>query len=75
MKKKLSIAGMTCGHCVSHVTKALESVSGVTSVDVELEKNSALIEADESVTAESVEKAVKAAGYSVTAIEADGGGA
>ena len=32
----LKIDGMTCGHCVSAVTKALEAVPGVESADVVL---------------------------------------
>lgn len=29
MTKTLHIKGMTCNHCVMHVTKALEGVAGV----------------------------------------------
>ncbi|MEG2018838.1 MAG: cation transporter, partial [Clostridium sp.] len=34
MKKKISIEGMSCGHCVNHVKEALSELPGVTSVDV-----------------------------------------
>ena len=33
----LSVQGMTCGSCVKHVTKALESLSGVEGVNVDLQ--------------------------------------
>jgi len=33
----LSVQGMTCGSCVKHVTKALESLNGVESVLVDLQ--------------------------------------
>lgn len=33
----LSVQGMTCGSCVKHVTKALESLGGVESVHVDLQ--------------------------------------
>ena len=35
---ELTIDGMTCGHCVSSVKKALEAVDGVSNVVVELGK-------------------------------------
>lgn len=34
---EILIDGMTCGHCVANVTRALEAVDGVTDVSVELE--------------------------------------
>lgn len=33
----LSVQGMTCGSCVKHVTKAIESLSGIESVHVDLQ--------------------------------------
>ena len=33
----LNVQGMTCGSCIKHVTKALESLNGVESVDVDLQ--------------------------------------
>jgi copper chaperone len=33
----LSVQGMTCGSCVKHVTKAIESLNGVVSVHVDLQ--------------------------------------
>ena len=33
----LSVQGMTCGSCVKHVTKAIESLNGVESVHVDLQ--------------------------------------
>lgn len=33
----LSVQGMTCGSCVKHVTKAIESLSGVEGVHVDLQ--------------------------------------
>ena len=32
---ELSVQGMTCGSCVKHVTKALQSVAGVSRVEVD----------------------------------------
>lgn len=36
MERVIFIEGMMCAHCQSHVKNALEAVSGVESVDVEL---------------------------------------
>jgi len=43
MQTELKIKGMSCGHCVAHVTKALQEVPGVQSADVKLEQSSALV--------------------------------
>ncbi|MDP1572603.1 MAG: heavy metal-associated domain-containing protein [Vicinamibacterales bacterium] len=40
----LSVAGMTCGACVRHVTRALEHLPGVRHVDVDLRANRATVE-------------------------------
>ncbi len=57
----LKITGMTCNHCVMHTKKALESVSGVESVEVTLEPGAAKVtgNADNAVLI----SAVKDAGY------------
>jgi len=39
----LNVTGMTCGHCVAAVTKALEKVPGVESAKVSLEKGEAVV--------------------------------
>lgn len=69
MNKKLSIEGMSCQHCVMHVSNALKEVAGVTEVEVKLADNSAVLSADGSVTDESIKEAVADAGYEVTNIE------
>lgn len=69
MNKKLSIEGMSCQHCVMHVTNALNEVSGVSEVEVKLADNSAVITAADSVSDESIKEAVADAGYEVTNIE------
>ena len=66
MTRTLNVTGMMCQHCVAHVTKALEGVSGVSSVDVSLEAGTATVEADASVTDEALVAAVVDAGYEAT---------
>ena len=67
--KKLSIDGMMCMNCVKHVTKALESVEGVNSVNVSLEEGSAVVSCSPSVTDEALRAAVTEEGYEVKAVE------
>ncbi len=48
---ELKIDGMTCGHCVAAVKKALEMVPGVTAAQVELESGRARVEGEPSLDA------------------------
>ena len=68
MKKTLKIEGMMCQHCVAHVTKALSSVVGVASVEVNLKKKTAVVELSEEVSNEILSAAVTKAGYEVKKI-------
>ncbi len=63
MEKKLNVEGMSCKHCVMHVTKALEAIEGVVKAEVSLEEKSAVIELDSDVSGEKLVKAVEDAGY------------
>jgi len=45
---RLSIEGMSCGHCVAHVTKALEGLPGVSAESVEI--GGAVVSYDPSTT-------------------------
>lgn len=67
MKKLISIEGMSCGHCVSHVTSALSALDGVTSVTVDLAGKSAVVEGD-ALDDGQIRAAVADAGYEVVAI-------
>jgi copper chaperone len=60
--QELTIRGMSCGHCVMHVTKALGKLNGLKTERVEIGK--ALVEFDETiVTREHIAKAIEEAGY------------
>lgn len=64
MKKKISIEGMSCGHCVKHVKEALSDL-GIISVEVSLEKKEAIAEVENEVSDEKIKVAVEEAGYDV----------
>jgi len=62
----LKIEGMSCGHCVMSVKKALANIPGVTVEQVEI--GSAVVRIDEAaVTQEMLAAAVAEAGYAVVA--------
>ena len=62
---KLKIDGMTCGHCVSAVDKALKKIDGVTVESVAV--GSATISFDPTAVSEArIAEAVEDEGYSVT---------
>lgn len=68
MNKTLKIEGMMCQHCVAHVTKALQGVAGVASVEVNLKKKTAVVTLTESVADETLTAAIVEAGYEVKKI-------
>ena len=57
----LKIEGMTCGHCQKAVKTALESVAGVSTADVDLERGSARVAGGADVAA--LIRAVEDEGY------------
>jgi copper ion binding protein len=65
MKTTLKIEGMSCEHCVKHVTQALEGIPGVSSAAVSLKDQSALVEHGDQVSLDSLKAAVTEAGYEV----------
>ena len=62
----LKISGMSCGACVGHVTKALQSAPGVSSAVVDLESQSARVEG-QSLDAAQLIAAVEEEGYQAQA--------
>jgi copper ion binding protein len=66
MKTTLNIEGMSCEHCVKHVTDALKEVNGVKSAKVSLKNKKAVVDHKDGVTLESMKAAVAEAGYEVT---------
>jgi copper ion binding protein len=67
MKTTLKISGMSCQHCVQHVTEALQSVAGVSSAKVSLKKEEADVKYDAPATLDAMFAAVQEAGYGASA--------
>jgi copper chaperone CopZ len=65
MKTSLKIEGMSCEHCVKHVKEALEAIKGVTSAQVTLKENAAVVEHEDGIDLEVLKAAVVDAGYEV----------
>ncbi|MDJ0835175.1 MAG: heavy metal translocating P-type ATPase [Acidobacteriota bacterium] len=61
----LPIAGMHCASCVGRATRALASVPGVASVNVNLATEQAHVDREPSVTARELSKVLEEAGFSV----------
>lgn len=62
MRKKMPVKGMMCMHCQRHVTEALNALPGV-SAEVNLEEGFALMDIEGDVKDETLQNAVKEAGY------------
>ena len=69
MTKTLTIEGMMCNHCVMHVTKALEGLTGVEQAIVDLKKKTAVVTLNGEVSDAELTDAVKEAGYEVTKLD------
>ncbi|EMY33312.1 heavy metal transport/detoxification protein [Arthrobacter crystallopoietes BAB-32] len=70
---KVSIDGMTCGHCVAAVTEELSAIDGVQDVAVELNKggiSTATVQSEGELDPEQIGEAVAEAGYLVVAEDA-----
>ncbi len=65
-KTTLKVTGMSCSGCSARVEKALKSVVGVASADIDLKAGRASVEYDPArATEQDLAKAVKDAGYGV----------
>ncbi len=60
---QLSVADMSCQHCVAAIKEALEGVEEVEEVQVSLESKSARVQARDDARDETLLKAVREAGY------------
>ncbi len=48
--QNIHVEGMTCGHCVETVTQAVQSLKGISQVNIDLEKKQVSVDFDETLT-------------------------
>ena len=60
-----TVAGMTCGHCVSSVTEEVTELAGVTDVQVDLASGRLVVTAGQELGTDAVRAAVEEAGYTM----------
>lgn len=57
------VPGMTCGHCTKAVTEEVSKISGVTSVDVDLDSKTVVVESADALDWADLMAAVDEAGF------------
>ena len=62
MESIYTVTGMTCGHCVAHVTEEVSGVEGVTDVKVTLEGGRMVVTSATPIDLATVKEAVSEAG-------------
>lgn len=73
IQTNVSVAGMTCGHCVSAVSEEIESLAGVENVEIDLNAggiSTVTITSTQELSPSEIGEAVAEAGYLVVANEA-----
>lgn len=65
MANVLKVKGMSCQHCVMSVTKALNQVEGIESVQVDLAKGEVRFDNRKEVPSNRIVKAIEDAGFEV----------
>ena len=60
---EIRVKGMSCGHCAGAVTKALQSLTGVTGVQVDLATGRVSYQSAAPIPAAELGRVIKAAGY------------
>lgn len=61
--KTINIEGMQCNHCKMSVEKALNSIEGVTKVEVSLENKNAVIESEKEISNSKIKEVIEEAGF------------
>lgn len=66
MKKQIQVEGMTCGHCVETITKAVRSLEGISQVSVDLDQKQVHVDFDETRTdAQAIASKINEVGFEV----------
>ena len=64
---EIKVKGMSCGHCAAAVTRALQSLPGVSEVQVDLAGGRVTYQSAAPLPPEEVARVIKTAGYEVVA--------
>ncbi|WP_374385161.1 heavy metal translocating P-type ATPase [Dongia sp.] len=64
---RLGISGMTCAACATRIEKVLRRLPGVTTADVNLASEEAVVTGSDAVTRTAIQQAVEKAGYGIRA--------
>ncbi|MDR2974439.1 MAG: heavy-metal-associated domain-containing protein [Propionibacteriaceae bacterium] len=62
METKYTVSGMTCQHCVAHVTEEVSAVAGVDQVSVSLDDGSMAVTSAAPIAFDAIKAAVDEAG-------------
>ena len=60
---EIKVKGMSCGHCAAAVTKAMQSLPGVSHVQVDLASGRVSYDSANPVSQEDLARVIKTAGY------------
>jgi copper chaperone len=63
--QRITVEGMTCGHCVAAVREEISQLPGVTAVEVDLDSGRVEVAAAGPIDAAALAAAVDEAGYSI----------
>jgi copper ion binding protein len=63
MTKDFNVPEISCQHCVNAITKEVSGINGVQNVKVDLGSKRVSVQADESVTPQTIVEAINEAGY------------
>ncbi len=69
MKQTVQLENLSCQNCVKHVTQHFLSMEGVSDVTVDLEKQTAAVIADRSLSVEDYQAALSKTIYKVLAVQ------
>jgi copper chaperone len=61
----IKVKGMTCEHCAAMVTKALNSLPGISAVQVDLANGMVSYQSAQPIPPEDLERVIKAADYEI----------
>jgi copper ion binding protein len=65
MKKVIKVEGMSCDHCVKHITNAINEIEGAKCLNISLDHKTVEVQYDNDDTLSKIEASITDAGYEV----------